>query len=119
MPIFVIAFRDKQFGNRPFGQGSCGRQLGKAALELAFEVWVRAHGQATGCVTRQFETGNLGTGRLGKAVEAGSSEKAALVCSLEVWVRAQGQSTGCVTGGVERGNLGTGRLGKAVGAGCS
>ena len=37
-----------------------------------FEVWVRAHGQATGCVTRQFETGSLNTGRSGKEVVAGS-----------------------------------------------
>ena len=75
MPFLRLRFETGNLGMSQLGQGSWGRQFGKAALDLAFEVWVRAHGQATGCVTRQFETGNLGTGRLGKAVGAGSLER--------------------------------------------
>ena len=76
MLFFEIAFgwcRGLETG-RP-GEAAGGGQFGKASLVFASEVWIRAHGQATGCVTRQFETGNLGSGRLGKAVEAGRLER--------------------------------------------
>ena len=68
--------RDKQVGNRPFGQGGWGRRFGKAALVFALEVWVRAQGQATGCVTRGCETGiwvqAVWARQLGQAVWKGS-----------------------------------------------
>ena len=57
--------RDKHLGDRPVGQGGWGRRFVKAALVFALEVWVRAQGQATGCVTREFEACSLGTGRVG------------------------------------------------------
>ena len=41
-------------------------------MPIELGVWVRAQGQATGRVTRQFETGSLNTGRLGDEVVAGS-----------------------------------------------
>ena len=77
MPFLRLRFETGNLGMSQLGQGSWDRQFGKAVLDLAFEVWVRAHGQATGCVTRQFETGNFGNrpfgqGSLGQAVWNGS-----------------------------------------------
>ena len=99
-------------------QAVWARQFGKAALLLALGTWVRAQGQATGCVTRQFETGNLGTGRMGKAVGAGSLER-----QLWFWRLESGKGTrpgNCVCHQAvrdrqfEAGSLNTGRLGKEV-----
>ena len=62
MPFFEIAF------------GCCMGEPTGWEMVMMF-LWVRAQGQATGSVTREFETSNLGTGRLGKAAGAGGSAR--------------------------------------------